>query len=190
MQVPSQQCVTTSFLKHSDRRFPRLSAIPKLPSACPLRRWVDNLWLSVNITSDPFVPLAPGETPLTCVLLLHCLSLISFFSLVISISLLFSAFGDSLGRVLRITDAIIHGVYWAIPDPLQDSANSFFYFKTIILISVWLLFLIFHFPISNLTFDIYCLISSLISCFMESRLNGIILKGQADAAVNYFCFLR
>jgi hypothetical protein len=51
-------------------------------------------------------------------------------------------------------------------------------------------FFYFCFPVSKLTFAIYCLISSLISCFIESSLNWILLKGQADAALNYFCFLR
>lgn len=124
----------------------------------------------MNIASIPFVLLSPGETPLTCVLL-RCLSLMSlFFSLVISISLLFSAFGDSLKRVLHITDVIIHKVYCTMPNTLRKSVNSFFISKPLFLFLSGFFF-DFCLPVSKLTFDIYCLISFLISCFIETRLN-------------------
>lgn len=79
--------------------------------------------------------------------------------------------------------------YCTAPNPLQGSANSFFISKPLFLFLFGLVF-DFCLPVSKLTFDIYCLISSLISCFIESRLNWILLKVQADAPLNYFCFLQ
>lgn len=95
---------------------------------------------------------------------------------------------ETLKLVLRMTDAIIHRVYSPTPNALQDSANSFFISKPSFLFLSGFFF-DFCLPVSKLPFDIYCLISSLISCFIESRLNWILLKVQADAALNYFCFL-
>lgn len=45
-------------------------------------------------------------------------------------------------------------------------------------------------PVSMLPLATYCLIPSLISCFLESRLNWILLQGQAGAAFSYLCSLQ
>lgn len=71
--------------------------------------------------------------------------------------------------VLHIAPAIILRAYWT-SNTLQDSTNSFFISKPSLL-SLSGFFFDFCLPVSKLTFDIYCLISSLISCFIETRLN-------------------
>lgn len=115
-------------------------------------------------------------------------SLTPFFSVAASVSPVLPSVWTRSRAGSHIAAAVILRAY-CTTNPLRDAADSFFISKPSFLSLSGFSF-DFCLPVSKLTFDIYCLISSLISCFKEPKLNWILLKVRADAALNYFCFLR
>ena len=126
--------------------------------------------LSMNITSISFVLLSPGGTLVTCMLLPHWL--FDMFLLLCSHFLLIALFQhlETLKLVLHIIAAVIHRVDYTTPNILQDYDNSFYISKSSFLFLAGS-FSDFCLPVSQLTFDVYCFISSLISYFIKSGLN-------------------